>query len=366
MWSDRRFRLFAFLVIVFFAYLGVHGDAGVSAFGLFGPPEIESPVVAPENAIFREDNAYYRDCLRRRDAGDMQCGEVCYWRECMVCANVCTIDCREGGSCNCSCDSCPDPIPPKLEFELPVESPVSSGALVDEPVVDQSSGVSERLGFQAPTPIPQLECTDYPSCVVEYGVEIEPIGGHCVDVDRMSVSATDREDCLNGGDYWVAGNFYANYGLGVDTTDEGAYIQPFAFNWDLRFKNNYRGSGMPGIPATPSHLIDLYKFECEIRWTTLGGDVIPGVVDGGWPDKCILGHNTLESRGFFADATECDELYHPGVAGCQVDDDPPDAYRLWPVGSYKVEVLIDGEIIVQNVFSVTEFERPESVAFGCP
>ena len=90
MWNDRRFRLFAFLVVVFFAYLGVQGNAGVSAFGLFGPPEIESPVVAPENAIFREDNAYYRDCLRRRDAGDMQCGEVCYWRECMVCANVCT------------------------------------------------------------------------------------------------------------------------------------------------------------------------------------------------------------------------------------------------------------------------------------
>ena len=243
-----------------------------------------------------------------------------------------------------------------------------SGVAVDEFVeaVDEPVGVPERLDFQGATPIPQLECTDYPSCIEEYGVEIEPIDGRCMDVDRMPVLVTEREDCLDGGNYWIAGDFYANYGLGADVDAMGAYIQPFAFNWDLRFKNNYRGSGMPGIPATPSHLIDLYKFECEIRWTTLGGVPIPGVVGGGWPDKCILGHNTLESRGFFADATECDELYNPGLAGCQVDDNPPDAYRLWPIGSYKVEVLIDGEIIVQNVFSVAEFERPDPWPLDMP
>ena len=366
MWKDRRFRIVALLALGLFAYLSTSGDGGVLAFEFAQPPEIEQVSSEPENTGYREGNVYYRDCLARRDAGDMKCGEVCYWRECMACANVCTLNCVEGCSCSCSCDACPPPPPPgtpKLEVELPPE-PQDYGASVRLPVDDAGDDTANRPLPQA-TPIPKLDCTDYPSCVTKYGVEIDVTNGRCEDASGNSLSFSNRADCFGGSGYWIGGNLYANYGQGVTIKPNGAYVQPYSFNWDLKFKNNYRGQGTPGIPSAPAHLIELYKFECQVRWTTTSGSSIPGVVDGSWPDQCILGHNTLATRGFYADATECDELYNPG-GGCQVTDNPPDAYRLWPVGDYKVELLIDGEVIVQRLFTVEEFPRPSPWPLNAP
>lgn len=61
-----------------------------------------APAYAPEvrsSLADREANRFYRDCLARRDAGDMRCGESCFWRECITCANVCTLNCIETYDC---------------------------------------------------------------------------------------------------------------------------------------------------------------------------------------------------------------------------------------------------------------------------
>lgn len=44
-------------------------------------------------------NRYYRNCLTRRNNGDFACGEVCFWRECVRCENLCRCD---------PCDDCPE------------------------------------------------------------------------------------------------------------------------------------------------------------------------------------------------------------------------------------------------------------------
>ena len=45
-------------------------------------------------------NAYYRNCLMRRESGSLRCGETRFWRECVRCRNICRM--------HCSCDDCPE------------------------------------------------------------------------------------------------------------------------------------------------------------------------------------------------------------------------------------------------------------------
>ena len=66
-----------------------------------------------------------------------------------------------------------------------------------------------------------------------------------------------------------------------------------------------------------------------------------------------MGHNTLESRGFYADATWCDT----GEPEC-TDPTVQDGYRLWPEGNYRVRLLVDGVVIAEHYFLVIEFPRP--------
>ena len=88
--------------------LSLLGAFAVLAFVMPGAPAsaVEVPPapgprvdVAPPSLGDREANAYYQDCLRRRDAGDMKCGESCFWKECLTCNNVCTLNCVETFSC---------------------------------------------------------------------------------------------------------------------------------------------------------------------------------------------------------------------------------------------------------------------------
>ena len=85
------------------------GSVGVSA---DPAPLPAGPPAEPgdSNTAGREANAYYQDCLARRDNGDMKCGESCFWRECITCVNVCTLNCVESYDCGCrSIPCCPDP-----------------------------------------------------------------------------------------------------------------------------------------------------------------------------------------------------------------------------------------------------------------
>ena len=462
MWRDRRFRLLALLAMALVAFLSARNDLGVSAFDTYRLPEVGPEAVAPEDTGLREDNAYYRDCLRRRDAGDMKCGEVCYWRECTACANVCELDCKDGCSCHCSCDDCPDPVspdPPKLEGDVvPGDVDVFPGGSGAVAAADGEPPGGAPLPPMQATPVPELDCDDYPSCFAKYGVELEvveprcvtkagdpmaasnrtecavvkpqgywiidaniagtrcrghdiydrgasgwvqcsysggywnyddvdrcvglggrpltasgweqchgaggywvdDVGAGCVDRNRRPLAASGRAQCHRAGGYWVAGRLHTNFGLGVDVKPDGKYVQPFAFSWNLDLVNNYRERGNPGLPA---HLVDGYKFDCEVRWTTIDGAAIPGVVAGGWPDdQCVLGRNTLQSRGFYAEATWCDT----GRQNCSLSANPPEGYRLWPVGDYKVELLVDNVVVVQHLFSVAEFPRPAAWPLPAP
>ena len=73
------------------------GEAGASYGEL--PTGVEPRVPVVEDPGQAGGNVYYQECLRRRSAGDMACGEICYWRECVQCQNLC--------ACN-PCDDCPD------------------------------------------------------------------------------------------------------------------------------------------------------------------------------------------------------------------------------------------------------------------
>ena len=97
MYRNLRIRL----LVVALVFVGVALATSVQATAFATVPasgEIFSraPYVGADLDL-REDNVYYQDCLRRRDAGDMKCGETCFWRECVTCANICTHDCEEDG-----------------------------------------------------------------------------------------------------------------------------------------------------------------------------------------------------------------------------------------------------------------------------
>lgn len=72
---------------------------GAEAYGLERPRSEREWVPMSDDPGFANDNIYYQRCLTRRENGDMACGEVCFWRECVRCENLCDCD---------PCDECED------------------------------------------------------------------------------------------------------------------------------------------------------------------------------------------------------------------------------------------------------------------
>ena len=92
--------LIGVFAVVAFLFVVEYYGAPVLAYQV--PATVSAPSVpAPGSLAYREANEFYQDCLERRDAGDMRCGESCFWRECITCANVCTLSCYEDGDCGC-------------------------------------------------------------------------------------------------------------------------------------------------------------------------------------------------------------------------------------------------------------------------
>ena len=311
----------------------------------YNVPEPPVPVVysAPDSLSDREANRFYLDCLARRDAGDMRCGESCFWRECITCANVCTLNCEEPHSCGCSCSPCnPVVAPPVLEAGPAV--PEQTG-----PDDYEDGGTPQREPYEG------LGCQSYVECEAKYG--------------PIRVSSTTLETNFSPGtDPSAPGPPYESFrdNLPGDGLTAPTYVvpqQPFSVTGSFAVQNDFLGHG--GLDSADA---DRFTFPCSVRWwdiTSGSRAAPPRLVYGQWQGEtwygssdygltCRIGHNengdaALVELGFYAEPTHCDD---PNVATTSVNcpinyalnavtAPDPGAYRAWPVGTYEVALYVD-------------------------
>lgn len=316
-------------------------------------------------------NEYYRNCLKRRESGDLRCGETCFWRECVECVNICRM--------HCSWDSCPE--------EEDDDDDDSGGggdgdgddggggddtASVPAPVAGRDARVVDTSYAASPAPEPEVGnvCSllpeiGYPSAGLERRAAPPPSGPGMPPPARPT--ATPRApvigvpvECdyfktcgylgphITVYDTYLAQNFRLDFAGGDVHHVLGSRLnapevkieRPFALTFVFQIgspRDADRGVPWEGV-----------TFPCAVRWldaATVGA--LSGLVYDSWYGPCYVGYGMHRQQGFIA------EVRPPIGAGSLREDF---LRWLWPTGHYRVELVMDPGTIHEYVISHRLFE----------
>ena len=320
-------------------------------------------------------NEYYRNCLKRRESGDLRCGETCFWRECVRCVNIYRM--------NCSCDSCPEPEDPGgggggggaagggdtaaapasvvaaedrvvaiAYAEGSAPAPESGSICSLRPDIDYSLAGADRSVM--PQPVPRT-----PGAPANEGQKGPPTGvKKPCDYYRDCESGLQDQIKVNG--TWLHENFGVtrNVSPGGRTLDE--YLTAAGGNYAA---GNGKAAAAVAIPRpfALTFVVSLggdpeegLAFPCAVRWRRTGGGSFSGMAYDSWYGPCRVGYGAVRVQGFIAEV-------RPPIGGGSRRED----FRrwLWPTGRYRAELVLDPGsgreyVLAQRDFRIVDHSRP--------
>lgn len=322
-----------------------------------------------EEPGYQYGNEYYRNCLRRRQSGDLRCGETCFWRECVRCQNICRM--------HCSCDDCPDDddgpprgggddaAAPDLKRMLdPNGNAVSivyqedegggsgiGGVFRNVCPVDVGSGGDEsddqRPGAQSPKGTRVL-----PTQTAPVGPVIG-VGQPCDRYEDCPAALQNQIEVHRTGllQNFGASNLAYKYRLGDGKNAGSVTLDPPPFA--LTFVVELKGTPEEGL-----------SFPCAVRWQTHNGGRLRNMAYDSWYGDCRAGYVAMSDLG----------RHDAGVGGLVarqgfIAEVQPSigsgserehfSRWLWPEGRYRVQMVLDpgtsGEyVLAERQFRVAE------------
>ena len=314
-----------------------------------------------ENPEYQYGNVYYRNCLLRRQSGDLGCGETCFWRECVRCHNNCRM--------HCSCDDCPEPedggagptaggaaIPGLNRVSEPDGQAVSIGYREDGgggvpfrnvcPVdvgIGSEASSDERPGAQSPRGT---------RVVPTRAVPVGPVIGVSRPCDRY-------QDCPLGlRSQIVVRRTGIQPNFGVDNS---------SFNY--RSSDGKRTSSLTidPPPFALTFVVELtgtpeegLSFPCAVRWRTSNGARLQNMAYDSWYGDCRAGYVAMSELGkpagrFGALAARQGFIAEVRPSVGSGSEREHFSRWLWPEGRYRVEFVLDPGTSQEYVLAQREF-----------
>lgn len=320
-------------------------------------------------------NEYYRNCLRRRESGDLRCGETCFWRECVQCRNICRM--------HCSCDDCED--------EDDEEGPGTGGgtgggdtASAPAPSVAAAAARVVDISYAA-VPAPESEvgnvCSllpelDYPLAGAGHSVMPQSVPGTRVLPTReipqgppigVAEPCDNYHDCDSNLQNQIKVNgtwLHENFGVTRNVSPGGRTLEEYLSAAGARYAaGNGKNTAAVEIPRpfALTFVVSLggqpeegLAFPCVVRWRRAGGGSFSGVAYDSWYGPCRVGYGAVSVQGFIAEV-------RPSIGGGSRRED----FRrwLWRTGRYQVELVLDPGsgreyVLARRDFRIVDHSRP--------
>ena len=158
------------LAVVWTLVAGVQTGVAAASEAELREKQVEAASVNPDPGE-TGGNEYYINCLTRRNNGDLACGEVCFWRECVQCQNLC--------ECN-PCDACDDETVRRhgtpFEWLLEPSGVEAAAKLTGVGVLPGETPFAPEQGVDYGFPDLDLGCPDHSQCP---DLDCDCGGGNC-------------------------------------------------------------------------------------------------------------------------------------------------------------------------------------------